>query len=1074
MSRGAGVSALGARLSRATVFAAIAAAVRVAACAALALALLAAPRPACASANTDSLAAFRRLLSSQQLGPAESRTRAWLASLGAGAAADTARAAGLDLLSEVLLAAGRWKAPADRAVPQQAVDANTGLYGAESPQAGSSLIMQARILYREGDWEAARPLAERGLAQCEKAYGNRHISVLRGLHYLANIYENESEFALAEQLYRREIAVAETLYGAESAQLGNAMNSLGVMYHKTGRWSECRPLYERALGIREKALGLDSPDLVFNYNNLANVLTEMGDLDRARFLYQRALDVVEKKLGPQHVNFAFTLGNLAGLEIVAGDTLAAMRDLERAIALGEEVEGRDHPDLAAPLDDLGGLLIARHEYARAESTLDRALAIRVKAYGPDAPEVARVLFSRANLWLAQGRLAPADSDAERAFALRQKALGENHPETAASLVQLASIERAGGNDASALAAATRGEAAALDRFRSTARVLEERLALSYAATRPSGLDLALSIAADHPGDSTLVQLAWEAQINSRARVLDEMARRHRAIAAGLDSAGAAYADSLNAASEQLGWLLQSGADATGSGRSRLREVRERKERFEVWLASRYSQFQLLDAPPGSALMTVHGQVQHGRALIAFARYFQAPAAGQDFGWYLRRDAEPSRAGYVAFVAVGGEHRVRAVALGAAARIDSAVARFVRAASTRPNPLRRATDAQRLRKLGLEARRLVWDPVAKAVPPSQELLIVPDGALLLLNFGALPGAAAGKYLVEEAPPIQLLSAERDVLLRPSAGAISGRGLLAVGDADFDGVAATGPPAPSRGATSEPRERGVLSEPRERGVLSEPREGGVLSEPREPGVAAPRSAASDCADFRSLRFERLPESGLEADSVAAAWRAASRDSARVLSRGGASEAAFRELAPEARWLHLATHGFFLPNVCGGVNASGVRVADTVAYENPLLRSGLALAGANQRARAANGAADGILTADEIAKLDLSGVELAVLSACETGRGDVRAGEGVLGLRRGFQIAGVRTVLMSLWAVDDVATREWMRAFYAARLRRGLDVAASVRAADLVVLDARRERGESDAPFYWGAFVGSGVER
>jgi CHAT domain-containing protein len=120
------------------------------------------------------------------------------------------------------------------------------------------------------------------------------------------------------------------------------------------------------------------------------------------------------------------------------------------------------------------------------------------------------------------------------------------------------------------------------------------------------------------------------------------------------------------------------------------------------------------------------------------------------------------------------------------------------------------------------------------------------------------------------------------------------------------------------------------------------------------------------------------------------------------------------------------------------------------------------------------DGILTADEIAKLDLSGVEVAVLSACETGRGDVRAGEGVLGLRRGLQIAGVRTVLMSLWAVDDAATRRWMRAFYAARLTRRLDIAAAVRAADLAVLGERRASGESDLPFYWGAFVATGAWR
>ena len=136
-----------------------------------------------------------------------------------------------------------------------------------------------------------------------------------------------------------------------------------------------------------------------------------------------------------------------------------------------------------------------------------------------------------------------------------------------------------------------------------------------------------------------------------------------------------------------------------------------------------------------------------------------------------------------------------------------------------------------------------------------------------------------------------------------------------------------------------------------------------------------------------------------------------------------------------------------------------------------SGLALAGANQRARAKADEDDGILTAEEIATLNLEGTEWAVLSACDTGLGEIRAGEGVFGLRRAFQVAGVRTVIMSLWSVEDQATRQWMRALYDARLERGLDTADSVRAAALSVLNDRRAKGQSTHPFYWAAFVAAG---
>jgi CHAT domain-containing protein len=141
------------------------------------------------------------------------------------------------------------------------------------------------------------------------------------------------------------------------------------------------------------------------------------------------------------------------------------------------------------------------------------------------------------------------------------------------------------------------------------------------------------------------------------------------------------------------------------------------------------------------------------------------------------------------------------------------------------------------------------------------------------------------------------------------------------------------------------------------------------------------------------------------------------------------------------------------------------------NPLLLSGLALSGANRRTSVAADQDDGILTAEEVASMNLGGVEWAVLSACDTGVGESRAGEGVFGLRRAFQVAGARTIIMSLWSVDDEATREWMRALYQARFQRARSTAESIYDASLAVLRARRAAGLSTHPFYWGAFVAAG---
>jgi CHAT domain-containing protein len=142
-----------------------------------------------------------------------------------------------------------------------------------------------------------------------------------------------------------------------------------------------------------------------------------------------------------------------------------------------------------------------------------------------------------------------------------------------------------------------------------------------------------------------------------------------------------------------------------------------------------------------------------------------------------------------------------------------------------------------------------------------------------------------------------------------------------------------------------------------------------------------------------------------------------------------------------------------------------------ENPLLRAGLALAGANQRRSAATDEDDGILTAEEVASLNLEGAEWVVLSGCDTGEGEVRAGEGVLGLRRAFRIAGADTLIASLWPVEDEATRQWMTALYQSHFGQGRSTAESVASATAKQLRARRAKGLSTHPFYWGSFVAVG---
>jgi CHAT domain-containing protein len=272
-------------------------------------------------------------------------------------------------------------------------------------------------------------------------------------------------------------------------------------------------------------------------------------------------------------------------------------------------------------------------------------------------------------------------------------------------------------------------------------------------------------------------------------------------------------------------------------------------------------------------------------------------------------------------------------------------------------------------------------------------------------------------------------------------------------------------------------------------AEPTVAGVAASSRSDPEAAMRGAAPDCDAFRRVRFDPLEGSESECREVASLWRrhgasgvgnakasgrsaqglaAPSSERVLVLTGPAASEQVFKRLAPGYSALHLATHGFFVDPQCAARGDSG-EVQEAVET-HPLLLSGLVLAGANQRSGDAT-VEDGLLTAEEIASLDLRSADWVALSACGTGLGTIVAKEGVFGLRRAFELAGAGTVIMSLWSVKDIDSSRWMRALYQARVAHHLPAAEAVRKASLETLAELRAQGESTLPARWGAFVACG---
>jgi CHAT domain-containing protein len=288
---------------------------------------------------------------------------------------------------------------------------------------------------------------------------------------------------------------------------------------------------------------------------------------------------------------------------------------------------------------------------------------------------------------------------------------------------------------------------------------------------------------------------------------------------------------------------------------------------------------------------------------------------------------------------------------------------------------------------------------------------------------------GRYAVE-AHTIRYVTSGRDLLRSEPTERVSGPALV-LADPDYDGPAAV------------------------------------------QGVSAPPTRTRNPISSGKLpRFTRLPGTALEAATVAPALkRLTDRPPEVKTGRAATEEAAKAARGP--RVLVLSTHGYFLPDQEAAVPeffAGAPRTALSKAgkpLENPLLRCGLALAGANYKGPRTDGAEDGILTGLEVVGCDLAGTELVVLSACETGLGQVNVGEGVAGLRQAFHLAGAKAVLASLWRVPDRQTAELMSGFFA-ELEQGGDQAAALRRAQLRLIRARRELDGAAHPLYWAAFT------
>lgn len=862
------------------------------------------------------------------------------------------------------------------------------------------------VLYnRTGRYDEAIATNKRVIAIREAA-GNES-GVALALSNLGRVYFNTGDYPAAIDVLRRSLSIWERVQGPDHPRVANAVDGLAYALALSGDYAGAEPLFLRALAIREKTLGPTHPEVGTSVNNLGTLYLDKGDFERAQPLLLRDLAITEARLGPDHSFVAPPLSNLATIDERLGRYEQAEARHRRALAIRERAFGSDHLAVGVSLSRLGRLYAGQPsmDAAEGERLARRALAILEKAVGVNHPEVATVFATLATLAERKGDVSESEGLVRRALDIQEQLLGPTHPTVARTLQQLAALRQRQSDAPAALDLLRR----AFDlRERHLARDLplgSERQRAGYLETFGRDADQAIGLHIGHAPDSPdALDLALTTILRRKGRALDATTDSVATLRQHAPVEQRALFDRLASARAQFSAVTLSGPGTArpAAYRANLRRLEDTIDRLEAELSAASAAFRAESAPITRA--AIQRLIPAGAALIEFAVH--EPRKTENGGGLPPR--------YVAYALPSGEDRPRWADLGDASAVDAAIGAWRDALR---NPQRRDVTA-----LARAVDRLLMQPVRRLVGESTHLLVSPDGQLNLIPFAALIDEH-NRYLIERYT-LTYLTSGRD-LLRLRAP-VEGRGApVVVALPDFGDPALLASPGAAR---------------------------------KSPSPGAPR------VDESQIFFGPLPGVAEEVRALRTLLPDAS-----FLTREQATEAALKGLHGP-RILHIATHGFFLGDppsatVPAASATAGSRLGAWAATtDNPLLRSGLALAGANQRRR---GSDDGVLTALEAAGLDLWGTRLVVLSACDTGVGEVKQGDGVYGLRRAFVIAGAETQIMSLWPVSDRSTRDLMSGYYA-RLTKGSARGEALRETQLQLL----RDGRHAHPYHWASFIQSGA--
>ncbi len=918
--------------------------------------------------------------------------------------------------------------------------------GRECEEYALALFFLADVYSEHVQYARAYELRTEALHIYEKVFGRNHYKFAHAAKTMATALAFQDRFSEAERLHLEALEIFRKTYGEKQADYAKQCYHLGSAYLDAGNFSLAEQWLLKARTLQEELFGKNHPDYGKTLNVLGSLYTDQGDYVKAELMYMEARDVAEKILGKNHNDYLKVTSNLAVLYDELGQYDKAEKLFRDIVSVRESRQGKDHPEYAFACVRLASTLTNMGRYPEAGTLLESALSVIANAFGRNNLRYAEVCGSLAYYYNKTGNREKAEAFYSEIRDLRAKYQGKNHIDYAQACNNLAYAKDKNGKTA---------EAEQL--YKEALSVLINAGLTRHLLYATVCNNLAM-VYEDQHKHAEAFQLYTQSgrvfvnELNSNFILLSESEREKYLEEFNYfrDIYFSFVLDAIDKIETAVAWAFRYNMLTKSALFRAAKGFREEiQNTTDTDLRKLFNEYQSLKAEYARVLTLSEQQIKERKInpaalreqivgaeknLLRKSQVLNRITADTAYTWKdVQKLLKPDEALvewvrmeyykngwtdsviYLAFIIRPQQQKPEYVVLGNGKDMEGREIKFYM------NSIMSGSD-------NLRSYNIFWKPLDAKLKSVRKVYVVPDGIYHNINLNTLYNPVSGKYLSDEYA-LHLLGSSLDL--------IHYRGKQFAQRKNYQQYKAYLFGYPDYTGKKEARQYTAANRERVRDFIR-------------------KDSTQRFFDLAEGHVTVLEGTRIEVNEINNVLRGKGIQ-AVLLTGQDASEMQLKQLrGPDI--LHIATHGFFLNNVEKLDPDKQIRIK-----ENPLMRSGLLLAGAELglRGETMPSDEDGILFANEVQLLDLKDTELVVLSACETGLGEIKNGEGVYGLQRALEEAGTKNIIMSLWKVDDRVTQELMVQFYALLLS-GKPKRVAFGEAQAAV------RQKYPHPYYWGAFV------